>query len=160
MHAIETPGALLRNAREQRGVSIKELAAVTRISPRLLVALEADDHDAFPAEIFVRGFLKNCARELRIDADTLLSAYARHTQKGAPVAKRHVAAEPAAAPEEAEGNLGGLFDGAARLPGFSYAIAILAIILGLGLSILIFGSTEPEQLSNTGTSTSPWTGAP
>jgi cytoskeleton protein RodZ len=154
MDALETPGALLRKAREQRGVSIKEMAAVTRISPRLINALENDDYDAFPAEVFVRGFLRNCGRELRMDDEALVAAYDQ--RNGKTLRKKAPAAAEA---DSSTSSLGTLFEGA-RLPRFAYVIAVLAIILGLGLSILIFGNSQPEQLSNSGAPTSPWTGAP
>ena len=72
MERLETPGEVLRRAREARGMTIGELSTITRITPRLLTSLENDAYDDFPAEVFVRGFLKNCARELDLDPDKLI----------------------------------------------------------------------------------------
>lgn len=136
----ETPGTVLRKAREARGMSARELATITRIAPRLVHSLEEDRFEDLPAEVFVRGFLRNCARELSLDVDTLIASYERHTGH---------AARPALA-EEIKANepeIGGLFEGKSW-PRASYVIAILAILLGLGLSLLIFSDSGGERLSN------------
>ncbi len=132
----------VRDAREHRGYSVSELAAITRIAPRLIISLEADEYDGFPAEVFIRGFLRNCARELALDADSLVNRYLQH---------RGLAPLSSETPADRDGDdslsIEDLF-AAAKLPRLSYFFAILAIILGLGLSIVIFGHPEAEQLSD------------
>jgi len=141
MESVETPGRALRRAREERGMSTRELAAVTRIAPRLVADLERDHYEDFPAEVFVRGFLKNCARELKLDPDELVALYQRHTGRTSqPSLDEQIR-------ENEEPEMGSLFDGP-RWPRTSYVLAILAIVLGLGLSLLIFGDSEPERLSD------------
>lgn len=60
-------GRFLRDAREQQGLAIDDLASRTRIPPRTLRLLESESWDLLPAEVFVRGFVRSCARELRLD---------------------------------------------------------------------------------------------
>ena len=67
-------GTTLRNARIQRGLSIEQAAQDTRISPRFLEALEAEQFDSLPAAVYVRGFLRSYANYLRLDATPLLAA--------------------------------------------------------------------------------------
>jgi cytoskeletal protein RodZ len=138
-----TPGTLLREARERRGMSVRELAAVTRIAPKSIEALEADDYERLPAEVFVRGFLKNCARELEMDAHELLGLYFLRT--GIEPSRGVVEADPKDEIDE-HTSVESLF-AASRMPRLSYVAAVLAIILGLGLSLLIFGQPATEQLS-------------
>ena len=141
MERLETPGEVLRRAREARGMTIGELSTITRISPRLLTSLENDAYDDFPAEVFVRGFLKNCARELDLDPDELIELY-REEAGVRPTPKGEIDDVPD--PDEP---IDAIFR-ESRIPRASYLIAILAILLGLGLAILIFGSSEPERLSD------------
>ncbi|HSS60083.1 MAG TPA: helix-turn-helix domain-containing protein [Candidatus Limnocylindrales bacterium] len=68
-----TPGAVLAAKRGERGLSIDEAAAGTRIRAEHLRALEADDHDRFAAPVYARGYLKTYATFLGLDADDLLA---------------------------------------------------------------------------------------
>lgn len=65
----------LRNARRSRGMTIERLALLTKISPTVLRALEADDVAALPGWVFVRGFLKSYAREVGLDPDKIVAAF-------------------------------------------------------------------------------------
>ena len=60
-------GNLLRRAREALGMEIDELAQLTKISPFHLRAIEADDFEAMPAQVYVSGFLKLIAKVLGLD---------------------------------------------------------------------------------------------
>lgn len=80
---IETPGAalslagvgrILTQAREQAGLTCDEAAARLRLSPRQVSALESGNMDALPGPAFVRGFIRNYAKLLQIDAEPLLEA--------------------------------------------------------------------------------------
>lgn|GEM_PF-1053400 len=65
-------GEALRSTRERRGLSIDQVAQDTRISPRFLEALEAEQFHELPAPVYVRGFLRSYANYLRIDPQPLL----------------------------------------------------------------------------------------
>lgn len=68
-----TPGALLRAAREEKGVSVADVAQVIRFSPRQIDALEADDYAALPGATAVRGFVRSYAKFLKLDPAPLLA---------------------------------------------------------------------------------------
>lgn len=51
-------GAHLRRCREERGLSLEEVAAATRILPRALRGLEEDRLEDLPAPVYVRGFIR------------------------------------------------------------------------------------------------------
>ena len=67
-----SPGVRLRRAREARGESVHEAAFAIKLSPRQIEALENDDFAALPGMAFVRGFARNYARYLGLDAAPLL----------------------------------------------------------------------------------------
>lgn len=71
----ETVGQVLRAAREATGRSVVELARVTRIPVGSLVALEENNFAALPASVFVRGFIRSYAREIRLDPPDVLGLY-------------------------------------------------------------------------------------
>ncbi|MGH8663688.1 MAG: helix-turn-helix domain-containing protein, partial [Burkholderiales bacterium] len=69
-----TPGAALATAREANGLSIAQVAEQMRISPRQVEAIEADRYGELPGAVFVRGFVRNYARVLKLDPVPLLHA--------------------------------------------------------------------------------------
>lgn len=68
-------GGSLRAARESQGVDVNEVARKLCLSPRQVIALEADDFSALPSPTFVRGFIRNYARFLQLPPEPLLAAY-------------------------------------------------------------------------------------
>jgi cytoskeletal protein RodZ len=75
----ETPaltfGEELRRERLIRDVSLEEISAATKISIRLLTALESSDLSRLPAPVFTRGFIRAYSRHLGLDADEMVNAY-------------------------------------------------------------------------------------
>lgn len=69
-----TAGALLRRGREAAGMSLDAVAQQLKLAPRQVTALEEDDFAHLPGRTFVRGFVRNYARLVRIDAETVLAA--------------------------------------------------------------------------------------
>ncbi len=76
---MKSPGTMLQEAREEAGLTLADVAAMTRIPKTMLGHLENDRFDEYVAEVFVRGHLRNYARELRLDAEAVLQAYEKHT---------------------------------------------------------------------------------
>jgi cytoskeleton protein RodZ len=79
-----SPGVRLRTAREARGESVHEVAFAIKLSPRQVEALENDDFAALPGMAFVRGFARNYARYLGLDAAPLIAGIERLAGAGAP----------------------------------------------------------------------------
>lgn len=65
-------GQALREARERKGISLREAQSELKIRERYLQALEENDFAAIPGEVYARGFLRSYARLLSLDADDLL----------------------------------------------------------------------------------------
>lgn len=76
---MKSPGKLLREAREERGLTLDDVAAMTRIPRGMLEHLEEDRFEEYGADVFARGHLRNYAQELRVDVDEVFQAYKRHT---------------------------------------------------------------------------------
>lgn len=71
---VPGPGAMLRMAREARGTTIAEVAAALKMSPRQIEAIEGEDFSRLSGATFVRGFIRNYAKLLKIDAAPVLAA--------------------------------------------------------------------------------------
>ena len=67
-------GALLGAAREASGMSIDAVAQQLKLAPRQVRALEAGEFGHLPGRTFVRGFIRNYARLVRLDPEQVLSA--------------------------------------------------------------------------------------
>jgi cytoskeletal protein RodZ len=68
-------GEELQREREIRGISLKEIADSTKISKRFLEAIERNDHRTLPAPVFTRGFVREYARYLGLNAEEMVSRY-------------------------------------------------------------------------------------
>lgn len=77
-------GKLLAEARVQAELSVDDVAARLRLTTRQVNALESGDLDALPGLAFARGFIRNYAKLLQIDAQPLLEAYQSQTSDGMP----------------------------------------------------------------------------
>lgn len=77
--AHATFGDELRREREIRGISLKEIAEATKVSQRLLEAIENDDYRYLPAPVFTRGFVREYARYLGLDCDEMVNRYIHFT---------------------------------------------------------------------------------
>jgi cytoskeleton protein RodZ len=67
-------GKLLASAREVKGMTTAEVADKLKLTARQIEALEAEEFEKLPAAVFVRGFIRNYARLVGLDADRLLVA--------------------------------------------------------------------------------------
>lgn len=70
-------GDYLRDAREEQGISLPQAAADTRIIQRYLAALEDGDYQHLPGDVYARGFIRNYAGYLGLNADDLIESYRR-----------------------------------------------------------------------------------
>jgi cytoskeleton protein RodZ len=68
-------GGKLRDARERRGVSLRQIANATKISVTALEALERNDISRLPGGIFTRAFVRSYALEVGLDADAMIQEF-------------------------------------------------------------------------------------
>ena len=62
-------GTKMKRAREQRGVSLRQIATATKISVAALEALERNDISRLPGGIFSRAFVRSYALEIGLDPE-------------------------------------------------------------------------------------------
>ena len=67
-------GNLLAQARQTAGLSVDDVAGQLKLAPRQVAAIERDDFASLPGRTFVRGFIRNYARLVKLDVDTVLAA--------------------------------------------------------------------------------------
>jgi cytoskeletal protein RodZ len=70
-----TIGAYLRDKRMSRDINPEEVYAATGISSTVLHALENDDREQLPAEVYIKGFYKKYAEYLGVDFEDLQAKY-------------------------------------------------------------------------------------
>jgi cytoskeleton protein RodZ len=73
-------GENLRREREMRGVTLEEIAESTKISTRLLRALEHEQFAELPGGVFTRSFIRAYAGYLGLDAEHVLAEYRQAAQ--------------------------------------------------------------------------------
>lgn len=76
-------GAMVREAREARGVNAADLCTSLRISKATLEAIEAGQYASLPGDPYVRALLGSIARSLHMDSQKLLRAY--NNENGRPL---------------------------------------------------------------------------
>jgi cytoskeletal protein RodZ len=77
----DTIGEILKRAREARKLSIEDVNRETKISVKVIRALEQDDMDSFASETYLKGFLRNYAIYLGLDANRLWGMLSRQHGK-------------------------------------------------------------------------------
>jgi len=70
-------GEYLKSERRSQQLSLEALTQRTRISPRMLEAIETGDFEEIGAPVLIRGFLRAYCREVGLDAETILEEYDR-----------------------------------------------------------------------------------
>src|SRR6478752_3991494 len=68
-------GQMLRDARERRGVSLRQIATATKISVSVLDALERNDISKLPGGIFGRAFVRSYASEVGLDPEATIQEF-------------------------------------------------------------------------------------
>ncbi|MCB1023355.1 MAG: helix-turn-helix domain-containing protein [Acidobacteria bacterium] len=117
----ESLGEKLRQAREEKGISISEVAEQTRISPIYLESIENDDYRTLPGGIFNKGFIKSFAKYVGVDEQEAMQDYAQlsASQVGIDDQKGSKSYRPEVLTDDSSG------------PSMLPTIILAAIILGL-----------------------------
>ncbi|MFW6368231.1 MAG: helix-turn-helix domain-containing protein [Spirochaetota bacterium] len=72
---MESIAEKLRNAREEKGYSLEQVARDTHIAKRYITAMESEDFSVFPGEPYVIGFLKNYSSYLGLNPNEVVNLY-------------------------------------------------------------------------------------
>ena len=71
------PGSLLRKAREEKGLTIDEMSAISNLTKQVIRGVEADDYEQLAGLSFVRGYLKLYSKKLGVDEVEILDLFDR-----------------------------------------------------------------------------------
>ena len=92
-------GKILQAAREERGLTLDQVAGATHIRLRYLQAMEAGDFEALPSRLQVKGFLRSYASYLGLNEKDLLEMLEPETVRQPEISSTPRAATPKPAPE-------------------------------------------------------------
>jgi cytoskeleton protein RodZ len=129
---VESFGARLKREREQRKITLDEIAVSTKIGTRFLTAIEEDHFDQLPGGIFNKGFVRAYARYLGMDENQAIADFVAATEPILPEPPPQEAPVLAAlaerVPEAKKKSRSG--DG---IPWGIFAIVLLALACGFAL---------------------------
>ncbi|HEY8426997.1 MAG TPA: helix-turn-helix domain-containing protein, partial [Sandaracinaceae bacterium] len=77
----EFTGTLIRQVRESQGIELKDISQRTKVGIGYLRAIEEDDYASLPAPVYVRGFVAEMAKCLRLDAAQVSRTYVKRFRR-------------------------------------------------------------------------------
>lgn len=119
--AMDTLGARLRLARQERGLELADVARETRVPMRFLSALERDDQENLPALPYTLGFVRACAKLLGIDPEAAVAQFKEERPVPSSVASHQVTLDV-----ENESQLP-----SGRLVAFAVTLLVLIVVAAL-----------------------------
>ena len=124
-------GGKLRQARERRGLSLRQIAANTRITPAALEALERNDISRLPGGIFTRAFVRSYAIEVGLDPEETVREFLDLFQP-----------PPSGAPDPDSA-----FESQQRTAGVVLKLVVASVVLGGVILYFTFRRETPAALA-------------
>ena len=120
-------GSTLRDARNRRKIDLSEVEEATKIRIRFLRALENEDWDVLPGDIYTRAFIKTYASYLGLDGERLAEDYRESSGGAGPAERPPPRVEPALSGRRATGRSG--------VGGRVLAVIVVAALIGILIAI-------------------------
>ncbi len=76
----ETLGQVFKRYRQADDIKIEKVENDTKISRRMILALENDDYSKMPDDLYIKNIIKNYAKYLSLDYNKLLALYKQKKQ--------------------------------------------------------------------------------
>jgi cytoskeleton protein RodZ len=140
-------GTYLRHLREERGLSIDEMARVTRVAPRYLEALEREDFTGLPAAVFTKGYIRAYCQAVNVPVDEALARYAEKVDVAVGPPAPTVTPAAARASERGRRSRSTLLVSFVLLVGFGLALFVVALFVQSGRPEIGGRRAEPRTLS-------------
>ena len=135
-HRSLDPAARLRQAREDKGLSHRQVAEATKLSVRAIESLERSCLRELPEGIYRRSIVKAVAREVGLNPDQILNEFATLHPDALPSMPSVVMAEPKA--QSSSSKLFALFSAALPLIG-----GVIYLALPITRTIVADTSSKP-----------------
>lgn len=132
-------GERFRAAREQRGLTLSDVAEHLRIRSVYLAAIEDENWKAIGAPVYIRGFLRTYARYLGLDPEEAVSAF--NAAEGA--------AGAAAAPPPVSARTDFRQQGGSLAPLIWIAGVVALALIGFVVYLYVTPAHPPQQLPAT-----------
>jgi cytoskeletal protein RodZ len=78
---MPTVAEQLRGAREGQGLTIHQVAELTKIKSEHIRCLESGDYDTFSAPVYIRGFVRTYASLLKLEVPVIIAALEEELSK-------------------------------------------------------------------------------
>ena len=114
------PAARLREAREQKGLSIRQVAEATKLSVRAVELIEGNSLSGLPDGIYRRSIVRAIAREVGLNPEQILAEFSALHPGDLQAPDRAIRAEATAA------------------PSFSKALAFVSAVLPVVAGVVYF----------------------
>ena len=75
LECIEFTGPFLKEIREYKNVSVERMAEMTRISKSQINSIESEITDKLPADVYIRGYVYQIAKVLKLNPDQVANSY-------------------------------------------------------------------------------------
>lgn len=128
-------GALLRKAREQRGMTLDDIQESTKIQKRYLEAIEEGNYKVLPGTFYVRAFVKNYSETVGLDAEEVLRLY--NNEVPAPVVEQVV--EPMQRPRRAR------TQSSDRWSKWGFKALMWSFLLLIVVVVYVFAINKPDD---------------
>jgi cytoskeletal protein RodZ len=138
---VETVGRRLQKARQERKLTIDEVAAATKIRPERIVDLEADDLTHFPSLVYARSFLVKYALYLGLDIQDDLENFQVNRAVGFGEFKYLTAAPPPKYRPETR------FNQPKKSQAPPLILAVIAVVILIGVPLVAFFAVNLSRLS-------------
>ena len=145
-------GQTLKEAREQKGLTLDDLQQTTKIQKRYLIAIESENFDALPGNFYVRAFISQYAKAVGLNDAELLAQLDEETniQIENPVEKEAPTRPEAMRMEQAEKN-----DFLNKLINYLPTIIIVVVVVAIlgTIYIVSFGNHSKNAASDSSSQT-------
>ena len=134
--SIGLPGSLLRQAREEKGLTVDEMSAISNLTKQVIRRIESDDYADLAGLSFVRGYLKLYAKKLGVSEAEVLEPFDLWKAEQSGDAKHKATKsgmgdeQPAAGPGKAT---------------MIFAAAVLVVLIAAGATLSFIESEQSES---------------
>lgn len=132
---MESIGSRIRSAREAKGISIEQAQKDTRISSRILSAIEADRaQEVISGPVYIKSFIKKYANYIGLDGGSLAESFTGNK----PGFKEQISM---LSKDEKPGRVLGFTKGKVPLKKIIY-VAVAIVIIFLGIKLIVFAGSK------------------